>query len=63
MMSIAAQSATESEKKEEIQILIAACIAKHLPKDHPAREEYQSEAIKHYKAAKALGSEFPPPAF
>jgi hypothetical protein len=62
MMSIA-QEAAEDRKKEELLTLAAACIAMHLPADHPARKDYQSEALKHYDVAKSLGSDFTPPAF
>ena len=62
MMSLA-QEAAEDRKKEEILTLTAACIAMHLPEDHPARKDYQTEALKHYDVAKSLGSDFPPPAF
>ena len=63
MMSIAQQDAAEDRKKEEILTLAAACIAMHLPEDHPARKDYQTEALKHYDVAKSLGSDFLPPAF
>jgi len=63
MMSIAQQDAAEDLKKEEILTLTAACIAMHLPEDHPARKDYQTEALKHYGVAKSLGSNFAPPAF
>jgi hypothetical protein len=63
MMSVAQQDAVENRKKEEILTLTAACIAMHLPKDHPVRQYYQTEALKHYDVAKSLGSDFPPPVF
>jgi hypothetical protein len=63
MMAVSNQNATEVQKTEEIRTLTATCIANHLPKDHPARGDYQGEALKRYQAAKSLGSDFSPPHF
>jgi hypothetical protein len=63
IMSLVREDASNDQRHEEIQTLAAACIAMHLPSDHPAKKEYQAVAIKHYNAAKAAGSTFPPPAF
>jgi hypothetical protein len=53
----------EGLRREEAQTCGAACLASHLPPDHPLQEKMREEAIQHYEVSKKLGSQFPPPRF
>jgi hypothetical protein len=55
--------AGQDRMAEESKTFSLACMAMHLPEDHPEKAKLQSEAMRHYQAAKALGSELPPPTF
>lgn len=49
--------------KEQSMTCSTACMYKNLPNDYPTREVYKKAAMKHYEAAKDLGSNLPPPTF
>jgi hypothetical protein len=53
----------EDLRREEAQTCGGACMASHLPPDHPLREKMREGAIQHYEASKKLGSQFPQPRF
>jgi hypothetical protein len=61
MMSVANQVSSDEQKKEVLKTAMTSCYAAHLPADHPERDHWRDEALKHFAAAKALGSEFPAP--
>ena len=63
MQHVYQEGAPKDRIAEESKAFDLACMAMHLPEDHPEKAKLQSEAMQHYQAARALGSELPPPTF